>query len=505
MKKSIIWNILFGFVLALQLTAEALTAAIILRLNMLPDKFVVVLVLAFLLMGAMTAVLLFVRFGKKPVSTVRRIMACILALLVVCGCALISKLGVDAYRTMHAVTTPVEETDVRNMYVLVRVDDPAQTLADTAGYTYAVVENHDTEYVEAILNQVQEQTGKENTVIRFTTVAQVVDSLLGEDSQAVVLSGANISLLQETESYKNMWEKVRILCTVPMSELEQTEPTTETTTLPEGDVTNTPFVVYISGSDTRSQYLSTSRSDVNILVVVNPVTKQVLLLNTPRDYFVPNPAGNGVLDKLTHCGNYGVDCSVKALSNLYDVPVDYYAQINFKGFETLIDAVGGVTVYSDQGFDTENGYIQKGENHLDGNLALGFARERYHVNGGDNGRGKNQMKVIKALIEKLTSGTTIISNYTEILKSLEGMFKTSMTMDEISLLVKMQLSDMAQWNVNSFAVTGSGGYEVTYSWPGESLYVMHPHENMVKHASMLIDRVIAGDMLTEADMTLPPE
>lgn len=503
MKKSVIWNVLLGFVLALQLTAEALAAAIILRLNMLPDKFVIVLALALLLLGALTAVLLFVRFGKKPVSVARRIIACVLALLIVCGCALIAKLGADAYRTMHAVTTPVAETNVRNMYVLVRVDDPAQKLADTVGYTYAVVENHDVEYVDQILAQVQQEAGAENAVTHYATVAQVVDSLINEESQAVILNGASIALLLDEENYENMWEKVRILYTVPMSELEETKPTTETTTVPEGDVTNTPFVIYVSGSDTRSKYLSTSRSDVNILVVVNPVTKQVLLLNTPRDYYVPNPAGNGALDKLTHCGNFGIDCSVEALEGLYDLEIGYYAQINFTGFETLIDAVGGITIYSDQAFQARRTYIEKGENFLNGTQALDLCRERYHVAGGDNGRGKNQMKVIKALIEKITSGTTVISNYSDILKSLEGMFKTNMTMDEISMLVKMQLTDMASWEIKSFAVTGSGDYQVTYSWPGESLYVMKPHEYVVEHATKLIDRVLEGNVLTDEDMKVP--
>ncbi len=502
MKKSIIWNILFGFILALQLAAEALTAAIVLRLNMLPDKYVTVMMLALFLLAALTGVLLFVRFGKKPVGTVRRIIACILALLIVCGCALVSKLCADAYRTMNAVTTPVEQTDVRNMYVLVRVDDPAQSLGDTAGYTYAFVENHDTEHTQTILDMVKEQTGSENTMNHYTTVAQVVDSLLNEESQAVILNGASIALLVEEEDYEDLWEKARILYTVPMSTLEETEPTTEPTTEPEGDVTNSPFVIYVSGSDTRSKYLSTSRSDVNILVIVNPVTKQVLLLNTPRDYYIPNPAGNGALDKLTHCGNYGIDCSVEALEGLYGMQIDYYAQINFTGFETLIDAVDGITIYSDQEFQARRTYIEKGENYLNGTQALDLCRERYNVSGGDNGRGKNQMKVIKALIEKLTSGTTIISNYSSILKSLEGMFKTNMTMDEISMLVKMQLEDMAQWDIRSFAVTGSGDYDITYSWPGQSLYVMKPHENVVAHASKLIQRVMTGEMLTDEDMKL---
>lgn len=506
MKKNVIWNTFCVFVMLLQLAAEVLTVGIVLRLNVLPDKYVTLIALVLFLLAGITAVLLFMPFGKKPISLARRIVAFVLAVLVICGCAFASKLGADAYRTMNAVTTPVAQTDVRNMYILVRIDDPAKTLADTAGYTYAAVENYETEYTQMILDMVQEQTGKVNTVVNYTTTKQVVDSLLAKHTDALILNGAGLSLLLDEDEYANFWEQARILKTIPKSQLEQTEPVTEPEReLVEGNVTNTPFVVYISGSDTRSKYLSTSRSDVNILAVVNPQTKQVLLVNTPRDYYVPNPAGNGALDKLTHCGNYGIDCSVSALAQLYDQEVDYYAQINFTGFETLIDAVGGITIYSDQSFDTQHVYINKGENHLNGKEALSFARERYRVNGGDNGRGKNQMKVIKALIEKMTTGTTIISNYSDILRSMEGMFKTSVTQEEISLLVKMQLSDMAKWEVHSFAVTGTGGYDVTYSWPGENLYVMRPNETTVAHASKLIDRVIEGETLTEVDMTIPAQ
>lgn len=504
MKKTTIWNILLVAVLVLQTAAEGLTAAIVLRLNMLPTKYVLVMCGGFLLLSAITAILLFLRFGR-PVGTARRIVACVLALLVVCGCALISKLAADAYKAISAVTTIPQSTTVANMYVLVRMDDPAQSLSDTDNYRYAIVNAYDEERTQNAIELVEETVANGVTVTGYETVKQVADALLNQQADAVILNGSGVALLLEEESYADFLEKARILYTTPLSELENEEPTETTQTEPpvEDNVTNTPFVVYVSGSDTRSKLLEVSRSDVNILVIVNPQTKQILLLNTPRDYFVPNPAGNGKLDKLTHCGIFGVDCSIEALENLYDLKVDYYAQINFTGFETLIDAVGGITFVSDQSFQARDTYIKRGENQLNGAQALDLTRERYHVAGGDNGRGKNQMKVIKALIEKMTSGTTIISNYSQILKSLEGMFTTSLTMDDISMLVKMQLNDLATWNVQTFAVTGKGGYAVTYSWPGEELYVMHPHEDVVAYAQTLADRVIAGEIITEEDMTVP--
>ena len=267
------------------------------------------------------------------------------------------------------------------------------------------------------------------------------------------------------------------------------------------DVTEQSFVVYISGSDTRSAILDTSRSDVNILMVVNPKTRQILLLNTPRDYYVENPAGNWAYDKLTHCGIYGIDCSEKALENLYSVKINYYAQINFTGFETLIDAIGGVTVDSPKAFEAGGYSFTEGENTLNGKQALAFARERHAFAGGDNVRGQNQMRVIKAVISKITSdGGTVLLHYGEILDSLSGMFVTDMNSDDISALVKMQLNDMSSWNVESYAVTGTGGMDTTYSMPGYSVYVMYQNPDMVAKATGLIDKVESGVILTDGDV-----
>ena len=194
---------------------------------------------------------------------------------------------------------------------------------------------------------------------------------------------------------------------------------------------------------------------------------------------------------------------MKVLGDLYGVDVDFYGQINFTGFETLVDAVGGITVYSDQSFKAGNTYISAGNNELNGSQALDFARERYRVSGGDRGRGNNQMKVVKAVIEKMTSGTTIISNYSAILASLEGMFRTSMEMEDISMIVKMQLEDMAKWNIQTFAVNGVGGSEKTYSMPGSYAYVMYEDKNITGYASELIQKVYTGEILTEEDMVMP--
>ena len=257
-----------------------------------------------------------------------------------------------------------------------------------------------------------------------------------------------------------------------------------------------PFVVYLGGSDTRSGKLTKGRNDVNILAVVNPNTKQLLLVNTPRDYYVSNPAGEGAKDKLAHCGLYGLENSKEALSRLYGLPVAYGAVINFKGFEALIDALGGVTVYSESAFTTTiGGYrIQQGVNTLNGAQALAFARVRSRVSGGDNTRGQHQMQVIAAMVRQLSAGN-VLSRWREILDSLEGMFATDMPLTTMTKLLTNEIDNLDDWEIFSAAVTGTGGTDYNWSSGGKA-YVMYPDES-VQQVSALMERVMNGERLTE--------
>ena len=501
MKANKILNFISAFLLIVQVAVEALFGAVVLQLNMLPDRYVIVLCIGLALLLLLTAGLLFLR-GKKPVSLIRRIIGFVLVAIILFGCLVGAKMVKDAYDTLHKVTVVPSDIDEEGVCVFVREDDPAQTLEDTASYTYAIIAEHDEELIAKATDIIETQVGKTLAMTLYEDSMLLADALLNKDADAILVNSAVIVALSEEEGYTDILEKLCVLHSFPINELEETEPT-EPPTEPVNSITQEPFVVYLTGSDTRSKKLNKSRSDVNILAIVNPKTKQVLLVNTPRDYYVPNPKGKGKLDKLTNCGLYGPENSMKTLSDLYDVSVDYYAQINFEGVKTLVDAVGGITIYSPQTFKCgPHGEYQivKGNNKLNGEEALAFARERYHVKGGDNGRGKNQMRVITAIIKKATTGTTIISNYSQILGSMEGMFRTSVPMENVSALVKMQLDDMATWDIKSFAVTGEGDSQKTYSAPGHKSYVMHPHKYMVNHAQTLIEKVVSGQVLTDADM-----
>lgn len=529
MKNLKLQNMLYLIIWLLELAAVAFGVATVWRLDMLPSQYLLLVVAAALLVCALTGLLL-LPSRKAGGGKIRRGITSVLALIVVIGCAVLTTVVADLYDTMHEIVDdPTDDAITRGVYVL--ADDPAQALEDTKNYTFAKVTGYDAIYTGQAISSIQKQVGGDIAVEEFASVPEMVDALYDGTVDAVILNSAYVGILEEDMGYTDFSEKTKLLCQVEIDE-EAVLPTTEPDpdvpqptedpelatrpTIPEvtlpsikepKDITNTPFIVYVSGSDSRSSQIRDSRSDVNILVVVNPETKQVLLLNTPRDYYIPNPAGGGALDKLTHCGNDGLANSMKALSDLYNVPVSYYAQINFSGFETFIDAIGGVTVYSDYGFTAIDTWISKGENHLNGEEALKFARERENAPGGDAGRAQNQMKVIRAVIQKMTSGTALISGYADILDSLSGMFRMNLTVEEISQLVKMQLDDMASWEISSYAVKGRGDQtgvmDYTYSAPGTPLWVLPPDYDTVEHASKLIEKVVSGGTLTAEDLAGP--
>ena len=517
MKKNVLWNIIYGLVVLFLGIGEAFTIAAIMKLDMLPPVYMIALIALFAIMLLLIAFLLFFK-GKNP-GKKRQIIACVLAVLVVCGCAVITTVAMDVVETLEATSQEVEEVATREVFVMSR--NPVRELAQTGAYTYGYVKGFDEDCSQQVLAEVQKQTGEEVYAIGYHNIMTMISALLNDRIDAMIINEAYLDLLEDMEGFENFDMRAKLLAQVPVVEpegamltfpgmemeedefaqFEEFEEIPEETEAVELDFTKLePFVVYISGSDSRSNKLiQKGRSDVNILAVVNPMTKQVLLLNTPRDYYIGNPAARGAKDKLTHCGVWGISNSMKALSSLYDIKVDYYVRVNFTGFSKVIDAIGGITVHSDVAFTVYNKTvdIKEGENHLNGEQALAFARTRKQLKGGDHDRGKNQMRVIKAVIEKATSGTTVITNYSDIIASIEGMFQMTIPAELISALMKMQLSDMAKWNVVTYAVTGSGAMDYCASAPSMELSVIRPSQKSVNKAKRLIEMVVSSEILTD--------
>lgn len=250
------------------------------------------------------------------------------------------------------------------------------------------------------------------------------------------------------------------------------------------------FVVYFSGIDVWGWTDTKSRSDVNIIAAVNTNTRHIQLINTPRDYYVEMPISNGAKDKLTHAGLYGVENSMGTLSMLYDIDIDYYLRVNFSGFEAIIDEMGGVDVYSEYDFTVDPiKHYTEGYNHLTGLEALAFVRERHAFASGDNQRGRNQMALLNAMIQKVCSAD-FLANHDKIIEDLTDMYRTNIPDDVIAGLIFNQLLNNEAWTVDSYAVTGTGGTETTYSTPDSAGYVMIPNDADVQQAKELLQSVL---------------
>ena len=256
-------------------------------------------------------------------------------------------------------------------------------------------------------------------------------------------------------------------------------------------VNNKPFILYISGSDSRSSVKAIARSDVNILAVVNPDTHKILLVSIPRDYYVQLHGTTGVKDKLTHAGVYGIDKSISTIEDLLDINIDKYVKVSFATVIKSVDLLDGIDIYSDKSFGprAKKCYFKQGIQHVDGTCALAFARERKTYTEGDRHRGENQEQVISKMIEKLSNPKYLLK-YNEILNKTKDSFETSMTYDEITSLIKEELDSLAKWDIETYNLNGSGAMLPTYSMGSQNLYVMIPDENTITTAKQKINEYL---------------
>ncbi len=271
---------------------------------------------------------------------------------------------------------------------------------------------------------------------------------------------------------------------------------------PKADVTNQPFLVYLSGLDTKNagEIAEKGLSDVNMVVAINPTTKKILMVNIPRDYYVGLEGDPDKLDKLTHAGNYGIACSMKTVEAIFDIEFNYYVKVNFKSVVDIVDALGGVTVNSDFNFSSmhslsgKNYSFKVGENTLKGDAALAFARERHSFPNGDRQRGIHQQKIISAIFDKAISPAILSpAKLDSVLKAITSNMKTNISSNDISALVRMQLNDMASWDIQSISVDGKGASKPTYSAGSQLLSVMIPDEETINTAKQQIAAIINSD------------
>ena len=373
-----------------------------------------------------------------------------------------------------------QQVKVDEISCIVLKDDPAQSIYDTKDYTFGILAANDRENTNKALAEVQAAIGKEPATIEYQDNDTLIDALYAKDVKVIVINEANRSPIEEY--YKTFSDDTRVLNTHKVETVIQEDEKLD-------DITKTPFNVYLSGIDVYGSIKATSRSDVNVIVTVNPNTKQILLTSTPRDY-VPLTVSNGIPDKLTHAGIHGVDCSIGTLENLYGIDIDYYVRVNFTSVRKIVDLLGGVKVYSDYDFTSDWGpSFKKGYNQVNGKQALAFCRERHHFANGDYQRGRDHQHMIEAILNKAMS-PDILPNYADLLKTASKNFQTNMSTKEITALAKMQLNDMSQWTIKYANAAGQGASKTTYSYQSRKLYVCVPDYNSVAKITKRINKVL---------------
>lgn len=453
-------------------------------INIFPVKIEIIAIVVLILLSGLALCLQFLKYPW--VKWIARIIALLMAVVLAIG-------DLYIYQAKEAMSyiSNNEQTDVISVYVL--KEDEAKTIADARDYVFGYHEILDRENTDKYINTINTSLNKSITAKGYSELTDMVQALYDKQVGAVILNESFVNTLEE--EYPDFEEKTKVIAN------EYYRTVIEKPVINKNTLTDT-FTIYLSGNDECGELNQVGRSDVNILIVVNPKTKQILLVNTPRDYYVNvNSLKSGIgKDKLTHAGNFGVEASMKTLSTLYgNWDIDFFVRLNFTTTEEIVDALGGITVNSELDFSTspdtsdEKFHFVEGPNKLDGKAALAFCRERQSIAAGDNQRGRNQMLVIEGLIDKVTS-PSILYNYSSVLESVRNLFQTSLEDDDIASMVKLTMEGATDWNVQSYAVQGSGVFASSYFFGYSSIWVMEPDMTTVDTAVELMNKIKDGEV-----------
>ena len=417
-------------------------------------------------------------FIKKKIAKVFTL------LLLIFGITL-GSIGVFGIQQFVSVTSKLNETAAVSNYTMsiaVLKDSEIESVSQLE--SVAAPMDNDQENVQKLIDDVQKQQQQTLTVTSIESYLEAYKQLQSGEVKAIVLNEAFENIIES--EYPNHADTIKKIYTMGVKKKVKGPKVSK----------GNGMTIYVSGIDTYGPINSASRSDVNILMTVNTDTKDVLLTTTPRDSYVPiADGGNNQYDKLTHAGMYGVDTSIHTLENLYDIDINYYARLNFTSFLKLIDLLGGIDVYNDQEFNahTNNGkHYPVGNLHLNSTDALGFVRERYALADGDRDRGRNQQKVITAIIQKLTS-TEVLTNYSAVIQGLQESVQTNMPVEVMTELVNRQLEKGGKYDVQSQDLKGTGRMDLpSYAMPGSQLYMMEVSQDSLASVKAAMTSVLKG-------------
>ena len=452
------------------------------ELDMLPQNYFQLILLGAGTFELITAVVILARRSH----VIARVIFCILSILIGAVCVVGIKYLIKTTEFLDNVIT--DNKNLKTFYVLTKIDSSYASIEDLNKKSMHYYNNElvdSTRMLEHVLALVELE------IYAYESNEELGSALIKGDVDSIILEASYRTLLEEQlEGFKDGVKEIYKF------ELEEQD---EDIAKEVESISTTPFVVYIAGVDTWGDIDSVSRSDVNMVAAINPSTHQVLLVTIPRDYYVQLHGTYGVKDKLTHAGIYGINKSVTTIEDLLHTDINYYMKVNFTSLVDIVNALGGITVYSQEAFKTTYDYLnisfKQGYNEINGWEALAFCRERKDFELGDRMRGVNQTAVLTAIIKKACS-YSVITRFEDLLAAIEGKFSTNMSLDSIRDLVKYQLSTMKEWTVTSLALNGKDARAYTYAMGlNNLLYVMLPDDSQVQNARDKIDAILAGEIL----------
>lgn len=503
-KKKPIVLIIFFVILSLILVAlTALLAYQVVKLKILPDAMVVPIILAIVLFTLILLILL--NFFTTGIIT--RILYTILVLAI---CVVYGFGNYYVYTTSKTLTKVTTQTGVvkNTISVIVLSSSDKESVKDLKNSKVGTLKNISAEGTKKCLKDIKKNKATvENK--KYDNVPGLVKALYDQEVDAIVLNEAYRSNVLELENYNSFNEQTKVI----HQTVYYTNDTNEA--LAVSDITTNPFNILISGNDSFGKLDEVSRSDVDMVVTVNPVTSTVLMTSIPRDSYVQEVCDDyacnyGATDKLTHTGIYGVDTTRDTIENLLDIDINYTYRVNFTSMINIVDALGGVDIDVAEGMAVSKFYsdstlegVHEGTNHLNGKRALAYSRERKAYLDGDNQRARNQQQVLQAMVKKATS-PELLKNYASILEAISGAFDTNMTSDEIASFIKYQIQAMSGWKFEQYVIKGYGDMAVSAEL-GTEVSVIMLYEDSIRIASEKIQAVLDGESsdIIEAEEDVP--
>lgn len=466
-------------VYVIQILMSIVLMAVMYSANLIPIMYMIIIGIILLLMLIGEYFLIFYKKKKSKRSLITQLMSLSLSCLLLFSSFVVYK----TTKTVDLMTTQAFQT--RAISVIVLKDSMIHNEKDLKQRKLGYMSNVGEQSMKYAQNSINQDIGKVE-LKENKDMTTLIDGLYHENVDAIILDEAFRSLVEQ--DYKQFNEQTRVVY-----QIKQEQDMIDAKNV---DVTTKPFLVYVSGIDEYGDLSTISRSDVNMLVLVQPQTSQILLLSIPRDTYFPLNM-NGEYDKFTHTGIYGLQESINTLQDMLNEEINYYARMNFTSFLNIVDALQGVTVYSPHEFVTVKGHYQihKGNNEMDSKKALAFVRERKSFLDGDFERGRNQQRMISAIIKKICS-PAILASYGPVLDSVSQSIETNLSSDEMNALIQMQLSKMINWDIQTYQIQGDPASLPCYSSGGLNASVIVPNENSIHQAVEYIDQMMSGKRIT---------